>query len=100
MHRGQLFVLNLIPARVLGVDSSRRMGEWVGGGVGAIWDYFSSCICPFLVGDMGRPLSNWGSGLAPFPDFGYGPAPFPHLFVSQFAQPVAFQGYKVHLCVF
>ena len=45
------------------------MGEWMGGWDGAIWDDFSSWICPFPVGDMDRPLSGWG----------YGPAPFPHL---------------------
>ena len=77
---GQLFRLLLIPTPVLGVDSTPRMGEWVGGWVGgwdgAIWDDFSSCTCPFPVGDMFRALSNWGYGLAPF-RLGIWTGPFP-----------------------
>ena len=65
----QLFGLNLIPTPVFGVDSTPRMGEWVGGWDGVIWDDFSSWTCHFSVGDIDRPLSGWG----------YGPAPFPHL---------------------
>ena len=55
-------------------DSTPPMGGWDG----AIWDDLSSWACPFPVGDMDWPLSNWGYGLAPF-QLGYGPAPFLHL---------------------
>ena len=53
----QLFGLLLIPTPAFGVDFTPRMGEWVGGWDAAIWDDFSSWTCPFLVGDMGGPLS-------------------------------------------
>ena len=66
---GQLFGLLLIPTPVFGVDSTPRMGEWVGGWDGAIWGDFSSWTCPFPFGDMDWPISRWD----------YGPAPFPHL---------------------
>ena len=58
--------LHLIPTPVFGVDSPPRMGGWLGGWDGAIWDDFSSWTCPFLVriwigpfpvGDIDRPLS-------------------------------------------
>ena len=55
MHKacvGHFFGLLLIPTSVLGVDSTPRMGEWVGGWDGAIWDDFSSWTWPLLVGDM------------------------------------------------
>ena len=73
------------------------MGGWVGGWNGAIWDDFSSRICPFPNGDMDRPLSNWGYGLAPF-ELGILTSPFPSPIVPQFTQCDVFQGYKVHLC--
>ena len=73
---GQLFGLLLIPTPVFGVDSTPRMGEWVDGWDGAIWDAFSF---PFR--------------------FGIWTGTFPSLIVPQFAQCDAFQGYKVHLCV-
>ena len=56
-HAGQLFGLLLIPTLVFGVDSTPRMGEWVGGWDGAIWDDSSSWTCPFPIWDMDRPLS-------------------------------------------
>ena len=76
----QLFGLLLIPTLVFGVDSTPRMSEcvggWVGGREGAIWDDFSSWTCPFPVGDMDRPFSNWGYGLPPF-QLGIRTGPFP-----------------------
>ena len=54
---GQLFGLLLVPTPVFGVNATPWMGEWVGGRDGAIWDGFSSWTCPFLVWDMGQPLS-------------------------------------------
>ena len=54
---GQLLGLFLIPTPVLGVDSTPRMGEWMVGCDGAIWDDFSSWTCPFPVWDVDRPLS-------------------------------------------
>ena len=40
------------------VDSTPRMGEWVGAWDGAIWDDFSSWTCPFPL-DLFRCLL-WG----------------------------------------
>ena len=92
------------------------MGEWVGGWDGAFWDDFSSWICPFPVGDMDWPVSNWGYVPAPF-QLGIWTGPFPIgdmdwplsgwdmdqplslTYCSQFTQSHVFQSYKVHLCV-
>ena len=88
---GQLFGLLLIPTYVFGfgVDSTPWMGEW---------DDFSLWTCPFPVGDMDRPLANWGYGLPPF-QLGIWTGPFPSPIVPEFTQCDAFRGYKVHLCV-
>ena len=73
---GHLFGPFLIPTPVFWVDFTPRMGEWVGGLDGAIWDGFSSWTCPFPVGDMDRPHASWGYGLAPF-RLGIWTSPFP-----------------------
>ena len=69
------------------------MGEWVGAWDGAIWDDFWSWSCPFPfpTGDM----DNWGYGR-----LGIGTGRFPSPIVPHFTRYDAFQGYKVHLCVF
>ena len=104
---GQLFGLLLIPIPVFGVDSTPRMGEWVGGWNGAIRDDFSSWTCPFPLGDMDRPLpigdmhwplSSWGYGPAPF-QLGIWTGPFPSPIVPHITQCDAFQGYNVLLCI-
>ena len=65
---GQFFWLLLIPTPVLGVDSTPRMGEWVGemGQFGIISPRglapfrFGIWTGPFPIGDLDWLFSNWG----------------------------------------
>ena len=69
VHAGHLLLSFLISTPVFCVGSTPLLapqiapgylqtGEWVG--------WCASWNCPFLIGDMDRPLSNWGYGLARF----------------------------------
>ena len=77
------------------VDSTPRMGEWVGGmgRFGMISPHgfapfrLGIWTGPFPIGDMDWPLSNWG----------YGPAL--SLTCCPLTECYAFHGYKVHLSV-
>ena len=74
-HTGQLFGLFLIPTPVFGwILPLGWVSGWVGG-MGQFGMISPHGLIPFrlgiwtgtfLVGDMDRPFSSWGYGLAPF----------------------------------